>query len=78
MRRAVAALALLLAACARESHSPSFTLAAATTLDGSGLLPMLVTEFKRDTGIEIHPIVLGSRQALDLAAQRQAAVTITK
>jgi tungstate transport system substrate-binding protein len=77
MRRAAAALALLLAACARESPSPSFALAAATTLEGSGVLPMLVTEFKRDTGIEIHPIVLSSRQALNLAAQHQASVTIT-
>jgi tungstate transport system substrate-binding protein len=77
MRRAVVALALLLAACARESPPPSFILAAATTLDGSGVVPMLVTEFKRDTGIDIHSIVLSSGQALDLAAQHQAAVTIT-
>jgi tungstate transport system substrate-binding protein len=77
MRRALAAFALLLAACAREAPKRAFILATTTTMQGSGVLPMLQVEFKRDTGIEIHPIVGGSGQALELAAQRQADVTIT-
>jgi tungstate transport system substrate-binding protein len=77
MRRAFAAIALLLAACAREAPPKSFILATTTSVQGSGVLPMLQVEFKRDTGIEIHPIVVGSGQALQLAAQGQADVTIT-
>src|ERR1043166_7345397 len=77
MRRSLAAMALLLAACAREAPKKSFILATTTTMQGSGVLPLLQVEFKRDTGIEIHPIIGGSGQALELAAQGNADVTIT-
>jgi tungstate transport system substrate-binding protein len=77
MRRALIAIALLLAACAREAPKKSFILATTTSVQGSGVLPLLQAEFKRDTGIEIHPIVAGSGRALDLAAQGNADVTIT-
>lgn len=77
MRRALIAIALLLAACAPEAPKKSFILATTTTVQGSGVLPMLQVEFLRDTGIEIHPIVAGSGRALELAAQGNADVTIT-
>lgn len=77
MRRGLIAIALLLAACSRDAPKKSFILATTTTVQGSGVLPMLQVEFKRDTGIEIHPIVAGSGRALDLAAQGDADVTIT-
>jgi tungstate transport system substrate-binding protein len=77
MRRALTALALLLAGCAREAPKKSFILATTTSVQGSGVLPLLQAEFTRDTGIEIHPIVAGSGRALDLAAQGNADVTIT-
>src|SRR3954453_12112721 len=77
MRRGLIAIALLLAACSRDAPKKSFILATTTTVQGSGVLPMLQVEFKRDTGIEIHPIVTGSGRALDLAAQGDADVTIT-
>jgi len=77
MRRLLAATALLLAACSRQPAAKSFVLATTTTVQGSGVLPMLLVEFKRDTGIDIHPLVLSSGQALRLAAQHEADVTIT-
>jgi len=77
MRRALIAIAMLLAACAREAPKKSFILATTTSVQGSGVLPMLQAEFLRDTGIEIHPIVAGSGRALELAAQGNADVTIT-
>jgi tungstate transport system substrate-binding protein len=77
MRRALAAIALLLAACAREPRAKSFILATTTTMQGSGVLPMLIVEFKRDSGIDIHPLVVSSARALEFAAQHEADVTIT-
>lgn len=77
MRRAVAAMALLLAVCSREPRTKSFILATTSSMQGSGVLPLLQVEFKRDTGIEIHPLVSGSGQALKFAANREADVTIT-
>jgi tungstate transport system substrate-binding protein len=76
MRRAVVAL-LFLAACSREQPAPSFVLATTTSIHDSGVLPMLIVEFRRDTGIDIHPLVFGSGQALRLAEQHEAGVTIT-
>jgi tungstate transport system substrate-binding protein len=77
MRRVLLAIALLLAACAREPKAKSFVLATTTTVQGSGVLPMLIVEFKRDTGIDIHPLVVSSARALDFAAQHEADVAIT-
>ncbi|MEA2166257.1 MAG: tungstate transport system substrate-binding protein [Thermoanaerobaculia bacterium] len=77
MRRALAAFALLLAACSHEPKAKSFVLATTTTVQGSGVLPMLIVEFKRDTGVDIHPLVVSSQRALDFAAQHEADVTIT-
>jgi tungstate transport system substrate-binding protein len=77
MRRALAAAALLLVACSHEPKANSFVLATTTSIQGSGVLPMLIVEFKRDTDIDIHPLVVGSARALDFAAQHEADVTIT-
>src|SRR4051794_41044483 len=77
MRRAIAVAALLLAACSREPKPKSFILATTTSVQGSGALEMLQVEFKRDTGIEIHPVVVGSGMALELASRHEADVTIT-
>jgi tungstate transport system substrate-binding protein len=77
MRHAIAVAALLLAACSREPKPKSFILATTTSLQGSGALEMLQVEFKRDSGIEIHPVVIGSGMALQLAARHEADVTIT-
>jgi len=68
---------LLLAACSRKPAAKSFILASTTSMQGSGALPMLLAEFKRDTGIDIHPLVVGSGQALRLSEQHEADATIT-
>lgn len=77
MRRALAAFVLLLAACSHEPKAKSFVLATTTTVQGSGVLPMLIVEFKRDTAIDIHPLVVSSARALDFAVQHEADVAIT-
>ena len=68
---------MLLAACAREPKAKSFVLATTTTVQGSGVLPMLIVEFKRDSGIDIHPLVVSSTRALEFTAQHEADVAIT-
>jgi tungstate transport system substrate-binding protein len=77
MRRIALLAALLLAGCSREPKAKSFILATTTSLQGSGVLEVLQVELKRDTGIEIHSIVIGSGMALELAARHEADVTIT-
>jgi tungstate transport system substrate-binding protein len=77
MRHAFAAMALLLAACSREPQKKSFVLVTTTTVQGSGALELLRVGFKQDTGIEIHPLVVSSGQALRLLGQHEADVTIT-
>jgi tungstate transport system substrate-binding protein len=77
MRRLCAAIGLLLLTCSREPQRNSFILATTTTIQGSGVLPLLQNGFARDTGIEIHPIVSGSGRALQLAAHNDADVTMT-
>ncbi|HXH42125.1 MAG TPA: substrate-binding domain-containing protein [Thermoanaerobaculia bacterium] len=77
MRRIFAALVLLLAACSREPKTKSLVLVTTTTVQGSGALELLRAGFREDTGIEIHPLVVSSGQALRLAGQNEADVTIT-
>ena len=74
MRRIVVAL-LLLSACAREHER--LVLGTTTSMEGSGLLAVLQREFRRDTKIEIQPLVVGSGQALRLASKGEVDATIT-
>lgn len=80
MKRARLAVALLLlcsvASCDTKER-PAVTLATTTSIEGSGLLPILVREFRRDSDIEVHPLVVGSGRALQLCRQREADVAIT-
>lgn len=68
---------LLLASCSREPKEKSFVLVTTTTVQGSGALELLRVGFRQDTGIEIHPLVVSSGQALKLLGQHEADVTIT-
>ncbi len=76
-----AALILLVVAgavaCCSRHPTPSFTLGTTTSLQGSGLLQALSDAFRRDSGIEIHALVVGSGLALRLASRGEVDVTIT-
>jgi len=60
-----------------QPHQRSVTIATTTSLDGSGLLQVLRTEFERQTGITLQAIVIGSGQALRLASKGEVDLTIT-
>lgn len=71
-------MAIMAAAhCARVEKPRSFVLATTTSVQDSGLLSHLQTAFRKETGIEIQPVVVGSGKALKLAAEGQAEATIT-
>ena len=74
MKRLIAALALVIA-CGRPERSA--TIGTTTSVDGSGLLQVMRVEFERHTGITIDAFVVGSGQALKLAAEGKADLTIT-
>jgi len=74
MRRSLPLL-LLLAACSRAPQR--LVLGTTTSMQGSGLLAIVVRELEHDTHIQIQPLVVGSGQALRLAGKREVDVTIT-
>lgn len=73
-RVALLALAMALACAPRDRHA---TIATTTSVNGSGLLPILQTNFERDTGVMIHAFIVGSRRALRMAAEGTADLTLT-
>jgi tungstate transport system substrate-binding protein len=73
----IASLALALLVSCRADQARSVTIATTTSLDGSGLLQVLRTEFQRQTGIELNAFVIGSGQALRLATEGKVDMTIT-
>jgi tungstate transport system substrate-binding protein len=51
-------------------------MATTTSLEGSGLLRVLSAAFERRTSIAVHPFVVGSGKALQLAAKGDVELTI--
>jgi len=68
---------LVTGSCGRGGNPRNFVLATTTSVQDSGLLTHLRDAFKKETGIEIHPVAVGSGKALRLAADGQAEATIT-
>ena len=69
------ALGMALASCTRTRESVE--IATTTSLDGSGLLRELRTQFKQDTGIELDAFVVGSGQAMRMARRGLVDLIIT-
>jgi tungstate transport system substrate-binding protein len=70
-------LALLLAAplaaaCGRDGSGGSMILATTTSTDDSGLLDVLIPLFRKQTGIEVKVIAVGTGAALEMAAKGNA------
>src|SRR5215510_14547609 len=64
-----------LAACSRPPQT--LALATTTTIDNSGLLPVLLPQFEKDTGIKVNAIVGGSGRALDVLNRGDVDVAMT-
>jgi tungstate transport system substrate-binding protein len=75
--KCIQVLALAVALACAPHREASVTIATTTSLEGSGLLQILRTEFKRQTGIMINAVVIGSGQALRMAAEGTVDITIT-
>lgn len=69
--------ALLLIQCDRRAPDRAVEIATTTSLQGSGLLDVLSTEFRRQTGLEVHAFVVGSGQAMNLARKGTVDLIIT-
>ena len=74
-RRIALLSAALLLSC--QPHHHSVTIATTTSVEGSGLLQLMRTEFERQTGIMLNAFVIGSGRALRLASQGKVDLTIT-
>lgn len=77
IRRLIVAAALFAAACRPETSRRSFQLATTTSVENSGLLRVLADRFERRTGVSVHPFVVGSGKALQMAAAGEVELTIT-
>lgn len=65
----------LSSACRRDVRT--LTLATTTSVDNSGLLAYLTPIVKRDTGVELRWIAVGSGKAIRMALERRVIATIT-
>jgi tungstate transport system substrate-binding protein len=77
--RALLALALTLAlGCSqRPTASSTLTLATTTSTQDSGLLDYLLPEFRKQSGIEVKVVAVGTGQALELGRRGDADVLLT-
>lgn len=74
MRRVVLAGLLALAALPAQAQERFITVASTTSTDQSGLFGHLLPAFKRDTGIDVRVVALGTGQALDVGRRGDADV----
>jgi len=75
VRRRLFVTLFLLVACSHGNRS--VTIATTTSVDGSGLLQLIRTNFERESGLRLNAFVVGSGAALRLAATGKAEATIT-
>ena len=69
---------MIVAGCAAESGpTRMITLATTTSMQDSGMLDLLLPEFRKQTGIEVKVVAVGSGQALEIARRGDADVLIT-
>ena len=57
---------LLAGASLAQAQSPTIVMASTTSTEQSGLFSYLLPEFKKDTGIDIKVVALGTGQAIDM------------
>ncbi len=62
--------------CSGQSSTPALTLATTTSTRDSGLLEELLPEFKKETGIEVKYVAVGTGQALELGRRGDADVLL--
>ena len=80
-RWVIGLIALGVMGCSRAQPTPqrpaSITLATTTSTQDSGLLDVLIPLFRKETGIEVKVVVVGSGQALELGRRGDADALLT-
>lgn len=70
------AIAIVLFAAAAigpsQAEEPFITIASTTSTEQSGLFSYLIPLFKKDSGIDVHVVAVGTGQALDIGARGDA------
>ena len=76
LRRVLTALASVLAVCLLFplSATAQLVMASTTSTEQSGLFSVLLPQFKRDTGIDVKVVALGTGQAIDMGRRGDADV----
>jgi tungstate transport system substrate-binding protein len=69
-----AAALLVLAAQPSHAQGPSIVVASTTSTEQSGLFAHLLPAFKKDTGIDVRVVAVGTGQALDIGRRGDADV----
>jgi tungstate transport system substrate-binding protein len=79
-RWVIGLIALSVLGCSRTASTPqrpsSITLATTTSTQDSGLLDVLIPIFRKETGIEVKVVAVGSGQALELGRRGDADVLL--
>ena len=74
IRRAAALAACLLVAAGALAQQPFIVVASTTSTEQSGLFRYLLPAFKKDTGIAVRVVAVGTGQALDIGRRGDADV----
>jgi tungstate transport system substrate-binding protein len=72
--RSLLAAALLMLGLAAQAQDPSIVVASTTSTEQSGLFSHLLPAFKKDTGIDVRVVAVGTGQALDMGRRGDADV----
>jgi tungstate transport system substrate-binding protein len=67
---------ILVSGCSKSSQKVPLRLVTTTSVNDSGILPVLLDEFKKEYSIDVEVLAVGSGQALELARRGDADILI--
>jgi tungstate transport system substrate-binding protein len=74
LSKRLAAILVCIATAAASAQTPSIVVASTTSTEQSGLFGHLLPAFKKDTGIDVRVVAVGTGQALDIGRRGDADV----
>jgi len=67
---------ILVSGCSKSSQKVPLRLVTTTSVNDSGILPVLLDEFKKEYSIDVEVLAVGSGQALELAKRGDADILV--